>query len=208
MARLVTDARLIGAERERPLADRDQRRAVRGGHPGQCRGRLGRRGGASLAGERPLGIQPYRRTIAQLRVDPPAPPDLPLVIDASERFYFKPEAGGRLWLSPHDETPCDALRLRARGDRRRHRHRPAGAGGRLAGRGGRAQMGGPQELRAGPAAGLRLQRARPRLLLVRGAGRLRHPDRARRRRGSRAALLLGDCARRSIRRLIRPARFA
>ena len=25
-------------------------------------------------------------------------------------FYFKPEAGGRLWLSPHDETPsppCD-----------------------------------------------------------------------------------------------------
>ena len=61
---------------------------------------------ALAAGERPLGIQPYRRTIAQLRLDPPAPADLPLVIDASERFYFKPEAGGRLWLSPHDETPC------------------------------------------------------------------------------------------------------
>jgi D-arginine dehydrogenase len=30
-----------------------------------------------------------------------------LVIDASERFYFKPETGGRLWLSPHDETPCE-----------------------------------------------------------------------------------------------------
>jgi D-arginine dehydrogenase len=53
-----------------------------------------------------LGIQPYRRTIAQLRTDPPAPEDLPLVIDAAGRFYFKPEAGGRLWLSPHDETPC------------------------------------------------------------------------------------------------------
>jgi D-arginine dehydrogenase len=35
------------------------------------------------------------------------PPELPLVIDALGRFYFKPEAGGRLWLSPHDETACD-----------------------------------------------------------------------------------------------------
>ena len=62
---------------------------------------------AVAAGEAPLGIRPYRRTIAQLRVDPPAPAALPLVIDARERFYFKPESGGRLWLSPHDETPCD-----------------------------------------------------------------------------------------------------
>jgi D-arginine dehydrogenase len=62
---------------------------------------------AAMAGERPIGIQPYRRTIAQLRIDPPAPANLPLVVDAGARFYFKPEAGGRLWLSPHDETPCD-----------------------------------------------------------------------------------------------------
>ena len=61
---------------------------------------------AAAAGERPLGIQPYRRTLAQLRIDPPTPATLPLVIDALERFYFKPEAGGRLWLSPHDETAC------------------------------------------------------------------------------------------------------
>ena len=61
---------------------------------------------AALAGVAPLAIQPYRRTIVQLRVYPPAAPDLPLVIDAMGRFYFKPEAGGRLWLSPHDETPC------------------------------------------------------------------------------------------------------
>jgi D-arginine dehydrogenase len=61
---------------------------------------------AIAAGERPLGIQPFRRTLAQLRVDPPAPAGLPLVIDACARFYFKPEAGGRLWLSPHDETAC------------------------------------------------------------------------------------------------------
>jgi D-arginine dehydrogenase len=61
---------------------------------------------AALAEVPQLGIQPYRRTIVQLRVDPPAPPGLPLVVDALGRFYFKPEAGGRVWLSPHDETPC------------------------------------------------------------------------------------------------------
>ena len=63
---------------------------------------------AKRAGEAPIGIRPYRRTLAQLRVDPPAPATLPLVIDAGGRFYFKPEAGGRLWLSPHDETECEA----------------------------------------------------------------------------------------------------
>ena len=62
---------------------------------------------AKLAGARPLGIRPYRRTLVQLAMAPPADPALPLVMDAAERFYFKPEAGGRLWLSPHDETPCD-----------------------------------------------------------------------------------------------------
>jgi D-arginine dehydrogenase len=62
---------------------------------------------AELAGVGRLGLQPCRRTMVQLAVDPPAAADLPLVIDARERFYFKPEAGGRLWLSPHDETACD-----------------------------------------------------------------------------------------------------
>ncbi|HET9640090.1 MAG TPA: FAD-dependent oxidoreductase [Allosphingosinicella sp.] len=62
---------------------------------------------AAMAGAAPIGLQPYRRTLSQLRLDRPAPADLPLVIDALGRFYFKPEAGGRLWLSPHDETPCD-----------------------------------------------------------------------------------------------------
>ncbi len=64
-------------------------------------------GVASLAGERPLGVRPYRRTIAQLRTSPAPAADLPLIIDALGRFYFKPEAGGRLWLSPHDETECE-----------------------------------------------------------------------------------------------------
>ena len=60
---------------------------------------------AELAGIKPLGITPMRRTIAQLRVSPEPLPALPLVLDVSGGFYFKPEAG-RIWLSPHDETPC------------------------------------------------------------------------------------------------------
>lgn len=62
---------------------------------------------ALLAGARPLGIQPLRRTVAQLRTAPAPPADLPLVLDISGAFYFKPEHG-KLWLSPHDETPCPA----------------------------------------------------------------------------------------------------
>lgn len=65
---------------------------------------------ARLAGLGPLGIAAYRRTVAQIAVDGAVPGDLPLVLDVAGRFYFKPESG-RLWLSPHDETPsapCDA----------------------------------------------------------------------------------------------------
>ena len=66
---------------------------------------------AAMAGAQPIAIAPFRRTVIQLQVDPPAPASMPLVMDAAERFYFKSEAGGRIWLSPHDETPsapCDA----------------------------------------------------------------------------------------------------
>ncbi|MEM6476570.1 MAG: FAD-dependent oxidoreductase [Pseudomonadota bacterium] len=65
---------------------------------------------ARLAGAQPLGIDPLRRTVAQLRVSPEAPADLPLVLGINGEFYFKPD-NGRLWLSPHDEiptVPCDA----------------------------------------------------------------------------------------------------
>jgi len=65
---------------------------------------------ADIAGARPVGITPLRRTVVQLRCLPAAPAALPLVLDIQESFYFKPESG-RLWLSPHDETPtppCDA----------------------------------------------------------------------------------------------------
>ncbi|HQS98503.1 MAG: FAD-dependent oxidoreductase [Novosphingobium sp. 17-62-19] len=59
---------------------------------------------AKLAGAKPLGIAPLRRTIVQVRTDPAPQDDLPLVLGINEDFYFKPQ-GGRLWLSPHDEIP-------------------------------------------------------------------------------------------------------
>lgn len=64
-----------------------------------------------LAGARPVGLQPLRRTA--ITFDAPAGCDLhswPCVIDADEAFYLKPD-GARLLASPCDETPsapCDA----------------------------------------------------------------------------------------------------
>ena len=64
---------------------------------------------AEIAGVRPIGIAPLRRTLVQLRVDPPVPEDAPHVAHIGGDFYFKPEAGGRVWVSPHDEIPSDAV---------------------------------------------------------------------------------------------------
>jgi D-arginine dehydrogenase len=64
-----------------------------------------------LAGARPVGLIPKRRTAVLF--DPVPAEDVrswPTVIDADEQFYFKPDAG-RLLGSPADETespPCDA----------------------------------------------------------------------------------------------------
>jgi D-arginine dehydrogenase len=66
---------------------------------------------ARLAGARPLGLRPLRRTA--MVIDAPEglrPDDWPAAIAVDESFYFRPEAG-RLLLSPADETPsepCDA----------------------------------------------------------------------------------------------------
>jgi D-arginine dehydrogenase len=65
---------------------------------------------ARLVGAKPLGVQPLRRTIAQIVLKERVPDNVPLILDISGTFYFRPE-NGRLWLSPHDETPspaCDA----------------------------------------------------------------------------------------------------
>ena len=66
---------------------------------------------ARLAGAKPVGLVPKRRTV--FTFDPPAGSGSdawPLGIDVDEELFFKPDAG-RLMCSPADETPsppCDA----------------------------------------------------------------------------------------------------
>lgn len=62
---------------------------------------------ARLAGARPLGLVPKRRTAALV----PAPDGYainawPMVLDAAESVYFKPDAG-KFLLSPADATPVE-----------------------------------------------------------------------------------------------------
>ena len=65
-----------------------------------------------LAGARPIGLQPLRRTA--ITFDGPPGQDFrawPFVVDADEEFYFEPE-GAQILASPADETPsqpCDAV---------------------------------------------------------------------------------------------------
>jgi D-arginine dehydrogenase len=62
---------------------------------------------AGLCGAARRGLQPLRRTA--VLIDPPADVDIrhwPAVIDSTEDFYFKPDAG-KLLLSPADETPAE-----------------------------------------------------------------------------------------------------
>jgi D-arginine dehydrogenase len=60
---------------------------------------------ASLAGGKPLGLVPMRRTVCTIPVaEAPVQARWPFVVDIDEDFYFKQEAG-RLLLSPADETP-------------------------------------------------------------------------------------------------------
>jgi len=66
---------------------------------------------AAEAGVPPIGIEPKRRTMVQLRVGRSGLRDLPLVDDSAGTFYFKGESDRTVWLSPHDEIdtePCDA----------------------------------------------------------------------------------------------------
>ncbi|MBK9443774.1 MAG: FAD-binding oxidoreductase [Comamonadaceae bacterium] len=63
---------------------------------------------AQLAGVAPVGLQPKRRTA--FIIDTPPGCDIsawPLVINAQESFYFKPDAG-MLLLSPANEDPVEA----------------------------------------------------------------------------------------------------
>ena len=62
---------------------------------------------ASLAGARPVGLVPKRRSIAV--VPPPAKYNImawPLITDTGETWYCKP-SGGKLLVSPADATPVE-----------------------------------------------------------------------------------------------------
>lgn len=67
---------------------------------------------ATMAGARPVGLVPKRRTVAVVAT-PEGVGDLsasPMLIDIGEQFFLKPQAG-RLLVSPADATPsppCDA----------------------------------------------------------------------------------------------------
>lgn len=59
----------------------------------------------ALAGARPIGLVPKRRT-AFMVTAPPASSHWPLTVDAVHTFYFKPD-GPQLLCSPADETPTE-----------------------------------------------------------------------------------------------------
>jgi D-arginine dehydrogenase len=65
---------------------------------------------AERAGVAPLGLEPLRRTVVQLRVGRSGVRDVPFVTDSHESFYFKGEGDNSVWVCPLDETlvePCD-----------------------------------------------------------------------------------------------------
>lgn len=63
---------------------------------------------AQLAGVRPVGLVPMRRTAFTCELPASVPfQDWPLVIDVAESFYFKPEAG-LLLVSPANADPVPA----------------------------------------------------------------------------------------------------
>jgi D-arginine dehydrogenase len=63
---------------------------------------------AAMAGVSPVGLTPKRRTAFTIDVPGVSVTGWPLVNDAGEAFYFKPDAG-RLFVSPADATPSEPM---------------------------------------------------------------------------------------------------
>lgn len=62
---------------------------------------------ARMAGLKPLGIQPYRRSMARIALPPGvSPADWPFVDGVGESWYCKPDAGA-LIVSPSEEDPAE-----------------------------------------------------------------------------------------------------
>ena len=63
---------------------------------------------AVLAGARPLGLQPCRRTAAIIDPSPFDVSNWPMICDVNEAWYARPEARTRVMVSPADATPIRA----------------------------------------------------------------------------------------------------
>ncbi|MBB3763956.1 NAD(P)/FAD-dependent oxidoreductase [Sphingomicrobium lutaoense] len=66
---------------------------------------------AARAGVEPLGLEPRRRSVVQLRIGKTGLRDTPFVTDLHESFYFKGEGDNSVWVCPLDQTPsqpCDS----------------------------------------------------------------------------------------------------
>jgi len=65
----------------------------------------------AMAGAAPIGLRALRRTAFIARAPAGTEPHgWPMVLDVGEQFYFRPEGGDRILVSPADETamePCD-----------------------------------------------------------------------------------------------------
>lgn len=64
---------------------------------------------AGMAGVKPVGLQPLKRTAAVVQFDKPIDRDMCFLNDIGENWYCKPE-GRNLFVSPEDEipsAPCD-----------------------------------------------------------------------------------------------------
>ena len=68
---------------------------------------------ARMAGVRPVGLQPCRRTVFTF-ASPFGPAGWPLVVGADEGFYFKPEGADQILASPADEDPVEPCDVRPR----------------------------------------------------------------------------------------------
>ncbi|MDN3905201.1 FAD-dependent oxidoreductase [Arthrobacter sp. YD2] len=68
---------------------------------------------ADIFGARPLGLTPYRRTAAVVDVERPLAEGAPMVADAGDRFYYRPE-GQQVLISPSESEPSVAEDARPR----------------------------------------------------------------------------------------------
>ncbi|WP_341393864.1 NAD(P)/FAD-dependent oxidoreductase [Arthrobacter sp. G119Y2] len=68
---------------------------------------------AALYGARPRGLQPYRRTAAVVVVDQPLAAGAPMVADAGDSFYYRPE-GEQVLISPSESVASDPMDARPR----------------------------------------------------------------------------------------------